>query len=81
MNNPEYDKYFNIVQEFKKFNKGSSGDMRAFLKEMYDIEGDDATKEMRKIENIVYGGHVSKSACRNRRREMRTQKFNKIFGL
>jgi hypothetical protein len=81
MSSPEYDKYHNMVQEFKQFKNNTGGDMRVFLKEVYGLEGDAATIEMRKIENIVHGDHMSKSACRNRRREMRTQKFNKMFEL
>lgn len=87
--NPEYEKYYNMVLEFRKYmcNKDirPEGDekktMRTFMKYAFNLEGDDATKEMRKIEYIVYKGKVSKSNKRNRRREKREAEFREKFNL
>ena len=87
--NPEYEKYYNMVLEFRTYmcNKDIRPEgeekktMRTFMKYAYNLEGDDATKEMRKIEYIVYKGKVSKSAKRNRRREKREKEFNEKFNI
>ena len=87
--NPEYEKYYNMVLEFRTYmcNKDIRPEgeekktMRTFMKYAYNLEGDDATKEMRKIEHIVYKGKVSKSAKRNRRREKREKEFNEKFNI
>lgn len=87
--NPEYEKYCNMVLAFKEYmcNKEirPEGDerktMRTFMKYAYGIEGDAATLEMRKIEYIVYKGKVSRSKKRNRRRAKREQEFKEKFNL
>jgi hypothetical protein len=83
--NPEYEKYRDMVYEFRKYmcNPEITTDrnMRGFMKYQYGLEGDAATYEMRKIENIVYKGHKSKSEKRNKRREKREKEFNVKFNL
>jgi len=86
--NPEYEKYYNIVIEFKNYirnndivNPEGKKTMYSFMKYKYGLEGDAATCEMRKIENIIYGITVSEKPKRNRRREIRTKMFNEKFNI
>lgn len=87
--NPEYEKYYNMVLAFRKYmcNKElrPEGDekktMRTFMKYAYNLEGDDVLIEMRKIENIVYKGKKSIKEKRNKRREQRQNYFNERLGL
>ena len=83
--NPEYEKYYNMVLAFRQYmcNKEITTDrnMRGFMKYQYGLEGDDALIEMRKIENIVYKNHKSFKEKRNKRREERKQYFDKLLNL
>lgn len=83
--NPEYEKYYNMVLEFRQYmcNKEITTDrnMRGFMKYKYGLEGDDALIEMRKIENIVYKNHKSIKEKRNKRREERKKYFDNLLNL
>lgn len=87
--NPEYEKYRNMVVSFREYmcNKklrpenGEKKTMVTFMKYAYNLEGDDALREMRKIESIVYAGRVSYKEKRNKRREKREQMFNEKLGI
>ena len=87
--NPEYEKYYNIVLEFREYmcNRDirPEGDekktMRTFMKYKYELEGDAALIEMRKIENIVYKNKKSHKEKRNKRREQREIYFNNLLNL
>ena len=88
-NHPEYEKYYNMVLAFREYmcNKElrPEGDekktMRTFMKYAYGLEGDNATLEMRKIENIIYKNKKSHSNKRNIRRAKREKEFNEKFNL
>ena len=87
-NNPEYEKYHNIVLEFKDYmnnagitNPEGKKTMYSFLKHAYGLEPQEALIEMRKVENIVYADKQSTKPTRNRRRERRKAFFNEELNI
>lgn len=56
-NNPEYEKYYNLLCEYRKYNiehEGSCLSMKNFFKQEYNLTDENALIEAKKITKLIY---------------------------